>query len=627
MNSRVGDEKMHQTETVEDVDYRQLYEQQLVKNAAQEVLIAKLQNEISYTRTSQPPMSDLRFEYMVNLKCKVKSLSSLVKAFETGDKYKQMKAAFKLQLEAKDRTIRNLRIELSKANSQIITVREYWSEIFDDLEKAHAKEIDGKDREINAIDKRLLKTQQQLDAEKDKSLSLLKKLYNVEVKLEEEKEINKKLKNQIRRDHETSSKPSSMVPNRGKITNNREKTDRKPGGQPGHDGHRRKMHNPTSIIEVPVPEKYSNNPLFKETGKTIRKQLIDIRIEVVVDEYFTKEFRNVFTGQRVHAEFPKGLVNDVTYGGKIKALAFMLNNHCNVSIGKVSDFINEVTGGELRISTGMINGLAKEFSIRTQSSQRKAFADMLLSPFLHVDFTGATVNGKKLNVVVCADGMNVLYYAKPHKGHKGIKGTPVENYQFTLIHDHELTFYSYGGSHQECLEHIRRYLKDSIINEPNLTWNKQMRELIQEMIHFRKNLDPEDERNPDEINPKKVTELESRYDEILKLAESEYEYEPPSKYYPDGQNLYERLVKYRDNHLLFLHDRRIPYTNNLAERLLRIFKRKQHQVMAFRSFGGLESLCDCLGAIASLRDQGKNLYESITEIFDTPKKINDDKVA
>jgi len=618
---------MLKTETVKSVDYQYLYEQQLVKNAAQEVLITRLQNEVSYIRTNQPPMSDLRFEYMANLKCKVKSLSSLVKAFETGDKYRQMKTNFKMQLDAKDRIIRKLREDLSKANTQIITVREYWSEIFDELEKEHAKELAGKDREIKAIGKKLLKTQQQLDAEKDKSLALLKKLCKVEVKLAEEQEKNKKLKNQIRRNHETSSKPSSMVPNRKKITNNREKTDRKPGGQPGHDGHRRKRHKPTSIIEVPAPEKYVNNPLFKPTGNIIRKQHVDIRIDLDIIEYFTKEYRNVLTGQRVHAEFPKGLVNDVTYGGKVKALAFMLNNHCNVSIEKVSDFINEVTGGELRISTGMINGLAKEFSIKTQSSQKKAFADMLLSPFVHVDFTGATVNGKKLNVVVCADGVNVLYYAKPHKGHKGIKGTPVEDYQFTLIHDHEVAFYSYGGSHQECLEHIRRYLKDSILNEPNLTWNKQMRELIQEMIHFRKNIDTEKGLKPDKNQTKRIAEFETRYDEILELAKSEYEYEPPSNYYPEGHNLYERLVKYRDSHLLFLHDWRIPYTNNLAERLLRIFKRKQHQVMAFRSFGGLESLCDCLGAIASLRDQGNNLYESITEIFNTPKEKIGGKVA
>ena len=165
-----------------------------------------------------------------------------------------------------------------------------------------------------------------------------------------------------------------------------------------------------------------------------------------------------------------------------------------------------------------------------------------------------------------------------------------------------------------------RYLKASIENKPDLKWNLQMQALIREMIHFRKHLDPEDARNPDEINPDRVRELEARYDEIINLAKNEYEYEPPSKYYKDGFNLYKRMEEYKSNHLLFLHDRRVPYSNSLSERLLRIVKRKLHQVMCFRSFGGFEALCNCLGTIEMLRTQEQNLYNGITAIFDRQVK-------
>jgi hypothetical protein len=311
------------------------------------------------------------------------------------------------------------------------------------------------------------------------------------------------------------------------------------------------------------------------------------------------------------------MTNEVSYGGSVKALAFMLNNYYNVPIDKTSDFISEITHGELRLSHGMISGLSREFSVRTEAEQKKAFADILLSPVINTDFATAKVNGKKMNVLVCSDGKIVLYFARENKGFKGIVGSPIELYQFILVHDHDLTFYSFGGNHQECLDHILRYLKNSMQNEPHLTWSSQMRELIREMIHFRKHLDPEDCRNPNEINPDKVKEFEERYDEILGIAKAEYDYEPPSVYYKDGFNLYLRLEKYKSNHLLFLYDRRVPYSNSLAERLLRIYKRKEHQVMTFRSFGGLEYLCHALGAIASLREQGMNLYESVATIFDT----------
>ena len=53
-----------------------------------------------------------------------------------------------------------------------------------------------------------------------------------------------------------------------------------------------------------------------------------------------------------------------------------------------------------------------------------------------------------------------------HKGHAGIKDTPVDlNQSAIFIHDHDTTFYNYGSGHQECTAHILRYCKDSIQNE------------------------------------------------------------------------------------------------------------------------------------------------------------------
>ena len=183
-----------------------------------------------------------------------------------------------------------------------------------------------------------------------------------------------------------------------------------------------------------------------------------------------------------------------------------------------------------------------------------------------------------------------------------------------------MTFQNYGGKHQECNQHPERYLKGIMENEPGLEWSGQMRDLIKEMIHFRNSLDPEDGRDPDKIDPGGVEAFEARFDEIIALAKKEYEDVPPSKYNKDGFNLYRRMEKFKGSHLLFLHDRRVPPTNNLAERLLRVIKRKSAQVMTFRSFEGLDYLCRSLGTVASLRAQGENLYDSVASIYDRPLK-------
>ncbi len=550
------------------------------------------------------------FEYFTNLQYKVKSLTSQVKAFESGEKYKKMQSGFRKQLSEKDREIARHKCELAGAHAQIVTIRNRWMDVFEELDKEHAKELKKKDSEIAKLEKRALKAETEIYELKDKLLEKNRELYRVKTELEDEMDRNQKLKAQINRDYENSSTPSSMKPNHKKIQNNREKTGKQPGGQPGHKGHGRKRLEPTNKIHIPAPEKYADSPDYKPTGQVITKQLINLRVSLSVDEYDTPEFRSIKTGQRVHAQFPEGIVNDVNYGGTIKAFAFLLNSYCCVSIDKVCEFLSELTDGALMISKGMVNGLCNIFSGKTEAEQKKAFADLLLSPVMNTDCTNARVSGKNAYVYVCATPEKVLYIANEHKGHAGIAGTPVEDYQGTLVHDHDITFYSYGGNHQECLTHVLRYLKDSMENEPCLKWNRQMRELIQEMIHYKNGLSPEEIPDVD-----KVKGFEDRYKAILAAAKKEYEYEPPSKYYRDGYNLYVRLEEFMENHLLFLHDMNVPSSNNLSERLLRVFKRKQKQVMTLRSFDSLSYLCNSMGMIASLRADGRNLFASVAEFF------------
>jgi hypothetical protein len=380
------------------------------------------------------------------------------------------------------------------------------------------------------------------------------------------------------------------------------------------------LQEPTAIEFVPPPDEFLNQDIYVPTGRLVEKQKVEMVLMPVVTQYWTLEYRNKITGVRVSADFPDGLRDDVTYGSTVKALALLLVNRCNVSLGKVSELISDLTGGAVKPSTGFLSKLAKEFSDKTGQEQDEALRALLLSSVMNIDFTGAKVDGKRMNVLVCAAGGATKYFARKQKGFSGVRGTPIEVYTKILVHDHDQTFYKFGTGHQECLDHVLRYLKGSMLNEKHLTWNQSMRELIQEMIHFRKQLDTSGERNPDEIDPARVNELEAKYDELLEVARAEYEYEPPSDYYKDGYNLYLKMSKYKGEHLLFLHDHRVPWTNSLAERKLRIYKRKQHQVMSFRSFEGLEAFCDTLGVLETLRDNGKNLFEAVTEVFGRQEK-------
>ena len=178
----------------------------------------------------------------------------------------------------------------------------------------------------------------------------------------------------------------------------------------------------------------------------------------------------------------------------------------------------------------------------------------------------------------------------------------------TIVHDHDRSYYTYGAAHQECLAHVLKYLVGAAENEPGLKWHKQMHSLIQKMIHVAK-------RFPKGIPKEKVRELTLKYEAILDLAQEEYAHKPPDKAYLDGFNLQRRLREYQEAHLFFLSHPWVDYPNNISERELRKFKRKQKQAVVLRSVCGGQHICDALSIIETARMQCKNVYDIVETAF------------
>lgn len=129
-----------------------------------------------------------------------------------------------------------------------------------------------------------------------------RKYYDIASELEEERGKNQMLTAQLNRDYENSSIPSSKSKNHKKITNSREKTERKPGAQPGHAHHGRKKQTPTKpTVELVPSEEILQDPDFKPTGRFLTKQLTAIKLMLDVTEYTSEMYRNSKTGERYHA--------------------------------------------------------------------------------------------------------------------------------------------------------------------------------------------------------------------------------------------------------------------------------------------------------------------------------------
>ncbi len=92
------------------------------------------------------------------------------------------------------------------------------------------------------MEKRAIRAEKQRDIALEKVTSQRRELYKVKTELDDEKQKVQKLTAQINRNYENSSIPSSKSIARKKISNSREKTGRKPGGQPGHRGGQKETH-------------------------------------------------------------------------------------------------------------------------------------------------------------------------------------------------------------------------------------------------------------------------------------------------------------------------------------------------------------------------------------------------
>ena len=548
----------------------------------------------------------------ITLLCCLKAAQTRNKELESEERYVWLKELHQKECREYGSRILELQKEAADAHRETIRVRNYWFQVLEDMLLEFEKMQKKTKQELQEMEKRTLKAEKQRDDALDKVKELQHQFYETAVRLEEEQGKNLKLRAQINRDYENSSIPSSQSRNRRKISNNRERTGRKPGAQPGHAHHGRKKQEATQTVHLPAPKIVAEDPDFKKTKKIITKQLVSIEMILHVTEYQADVYRNSKTGEKVHAAFPAGVVDDVNYDGSIQSLLFLLNTDCAVSIDKSQRFLSDLTGGKLKISRGMINKLCREFSSKTETERKKIFADLLSCPVLHTDCTNARVNGESAYVFVCAssDEEKVLYFARKKKGHEGVKGTVTEDFRGILVHDHEITFYRYGSAHQECLAHVERYLKDSMENESSLTWNRRMRELLQRMIHYRK-----EHTGEASLDAQTVAGFETEYQEILDKAKEEYKRNEPSPYYREGYNLYRRMQEYKTEHLLFLHDMRVPTTNNTAERCLRDYKRKQTFAMTFRSLESIEELCHSKGVLLEVRKNNPNIYTAVMEIF------------
>lgn len=418
---------------------------------------------------------------------------------------------------------------------------------------------------------------------------------------------NERMKRKLGNDSSNSSNPpSSDQPGKAVNTyNGRKPTKKKKGAQPGHKG--------ICLTRQTVEERIREGKLFhqlEEIGRPSEHYVVRYRLDLDVRATAT-EIR-IYRDENGRYPIPDSLRTEVSYGPGVKGMASFLYSEGVVSNSRICEFLNSISGDALSISEGSIYHFCQQFSGFCRESLPMIDENLLDSEVLCTDATVMTVDGALAYIRNISNPWSVRYAAAAKKTLEAMREMPVLS-KFTGIfeHDHETALYHFGRGHAECNVHLGRYLTKNT-EETGNTWSRDMANFLFGMEHARKQKKAQGKSS---FTKEELPRYEDRYDAIIALGERQGEKTKGKYARQEEQKLLRRLKKYRENHLLFLHNFEVPFSDNMSERDLRKCKNRQKMAGGFRKMEGMEMFCDILSFVETVKRRKMNLYASIVALF------------
>ena len=152
--------------------------------------------------------------------------------------------------------------------------------------------------------------------------------------------------------------------------------------------------------------------------------------------------------------------------------------------------------------------------------------------------------------------------------------------------------------------------------EDGFIWSSQMSDLL-----FRIKSEVDKSTDTNALSTNKLSLFENEYSKILEDGLKNYPIteinlkKKGRKKQSKPKNLLDRFIKRREEILLFMYDFTVPFDNNQAERDIRMPKLKQKISGCFRSEDGANIFARIRGYISTVKKQGINVLESISNAF------------
>ena len=416
----------------------------------------------------------------------------------------------------------------------------------------------------------------------------------------------------IKKDSSNSSKPSSTNGFKKVITNRREKSNKKQGGQTGHVGaflsdpmsrDNIKLDNiETEIIEI-------NKNEFNKDKKVVIRKVIDIEVKTKITIYkYYPDSNGKYNIKKEHN-------SPIQYGPNIKAMAVDLMVSANNSTDAVVEFFDSITNGVMKLSKGSLSEWQKKCAKMLEPQIKNIQANLMDSYYTNNDESQIKVNGEAFNVLGCSNKKYTRLWISKNKSQKALEDIGFLNhYKGIVVKDGTDLYNHCGEKRAQCLSHILRYIK-GVSDFNGHTGAIEMSKLLSEINEKRNEyLSLGKERfEKDEIKEFNKS-LKSTFNKWKKERMKSSETNNPV--YDDERKLLSRFEDKKElkEILYFIDDFKIPSTNNQIETDLRPIKIKQ-KIGKFRSTNGAEVYSEIQSCINTYKKQNYSPFSMLLKGF------------
>jgi len=427
------------------------------------------------------------------------------------------------------------------------------------------------------------------------------------------------LEERLSRDSHNSHQPPSSDGFKKKPRSLRQRSGKRPGGQPGHAGQTLRFSSQPEAVVLHRPRNCATcgaDLAGVPAAECQRRQVVDLPpLHLLTTEHQVETVCCPACQQRNSGAFPTEAPQAVQYGPQIKAVALYLRSYQLLPSARTNELLADLFGAAP--SEGTLDTIVQDAASKLQPLVERIRQQLIASGLIHVDETGCYVADKRWWLHVASTSQLTLYFVHHKRGQGGSAAAGVlPNFVGIAVHDSYASYWEYSCQHALCGAHLLRELIAEQ-ERSGQAWATDLASLLREMLAATEAARAEERAA---LPAAQVASLVQRYAALVGQGFASNPVQPRPAGQPRGNvkqskatNLLLRLRDHAAEVLRFLHDLRVPFDNNQAERDLRMMKVQQKISGRFRTESGATAFCVIRSYISTLRKQGQSVLVALEQ--------------